>query len=142
VTAHRVAEALRFLLVEDDPLYATLVGRAFQIAGVAVPLEKAADGAEALQLLRADPDRVRVVLLDVNMPGLSGHEVLAALRGDDQLRTTPVVMLTSSRQDKDIDGAYRAGANAYIVKPADLNGLRDLASTLQQFWSSVQLPRS
>jgi CheY-like chemotaxis protein len=140
VTAHRADSSVRFLLVEDDPLYATLVKRSFQMAGVAEPVQSAADGAEALELLRGDAGEGRVVLLDVNMPGLSGHEVLDAIRNDESLRTTPVVMLTSSRQPNDIRLAYEHGANAYIVKPNDLSGLREVAATLSQFWTQVQHP--
>jgi chemotaxis family two-component system response regulator Rcp1 len=140
VSTDRSGEPLRFLLVEDDPLYATLVRRAFERAGVTEQMETAGDGADALALLRNDPNHRRVVLLDINMPGLSGHEVLEAVRTDSVLHATPVVMLTSSRHAGDIKRAYGAGANAYMVKPRDLSGLCELASVLQRFWAAVEHP--
>jgi CheY-like chemotaxis protein len=127
------ASSLRLLLVEDDPLQVTLTRRALELAGVAHTLEVAVDGATALEQL-ASGDLPDLVLLDLRLPGMTGHEVLREIRTQPATRRLPVLMLTSSREPADVALAYDEGANAYLVKPADLSEFRELGRAIATFW--------
>src|SRR5882724_3448973 len=101
------------------------------------------DGAEALEhLARAagnagQDTRPAVVLLDIKMPKVGGLEVLRRIRADERLRTVPVVMLTSSREDRDVAESYRLGANAYVVKPLDFDEYLAAVRKVWEFWAEV-----
>jgi CheY-like chemotaxis protein len=97
------------------------------------------DGAEALKFLEqrppyADAPRPGLVLLDLNLPGHSGIEVLERIKTDDELKQIPVLMLTSSDASDDIEAAYQNHANAYLVKPIDIDECESLAAQIERFW--------
>ncbi len=133
------APALRVLFVDDDPDHAVLITRAIKEADITAELHTASDGEEALALLRttedAPPD---LVLLDINMPGLSGLDVLAQIKGDAALRRLPVVMLTSSELSSDIARAYELGASGYISKPSLMHDLRAVLGNTLLYWSAMK----
>ena len=116
------------LLVEDSPEDYEVTVRAFRKANLVNPVFRCQDGEEALDYLYqrgryADPEqapRPGLILLDLNLPGTDGREVLAQVKSDAQLRTIPVIVLTTSADERDIEGCYRAGANSYIQKPVSL----------------------
>ncbi|MGG6240390.1 response regulator [Nodosilinea sp. AN01ver1] len=130
------------LLVEDNPKDVFLVQRAARKAGIITPLRVVSDGDAALSYLsgiapygdRAAYPLPVLVLLDLKLPRRSGAEVLSWIRQQPRLRRLPVVVLTSSREYADINGIYDLGANAYIVKPADLDQLVDILKTLNLHW--------
>jgi CheY-like chemotaxis protein len=130
------------LLVEDDPNDVALTQRAFTRAGFVNPLQVVTDGEQAIAYLAGQPpyaDRRRhplpiLVLLDLKLPRRSGFEVLAWLRGRQHVRRLPVVVLTSSQHSPDVDRAYDAGANSYLVKPVAFEGLLSLVRTLGLYW--------
>ncbi len=130
------------LLVEDNPDDAELLEYAFRKAGIANPLLAVTDGDAAVEYVGgtgAYADRRRhpipeLILLDLKLPRRSGFEVLAFIRGQDATRHTPVVVLTSSSQPADIQRAYEAGANSYLVKPADLDTLIEMMRSLKAYW--------
>lgn len=135
---------MNILLVEDNPADMRLVREACSEAGVAADLHWAADGAAALELLRrgspsALPD---LVLLDLNLPGLGGKELLAEIKGDPALATVPVVVLSSSAARRDVLDCYGGHANAYMVKPTDFEAYLALVRLIDAHWlrGSVLLP--
>ena len=134
------------LLAEDDPKDAQLTTRALSEAQTPGEIVIARDGAEALEHLRNSErghldHRPCVVLLDLKMPKLDGLEVLRQIKNDPQLRTIPVVMLTSSRQDKDVAESYQLGANAYVVKPVSFDEFRRAMKEVGSFWATInELP--
>lgn len=134
---------LQILLVEDSPADVLIVERALHERGARHRLEWSADGRAALERLRSGRDRVDLVLLDLNLPGVDGLEVLGAIRADPALRPLPVVVLSSSRRDEDVARAYQAGANTCVQKPAEFGPYCDLLATLLHYWSEValRLPR-
>jgi two-component system response regulator len=128
------------LLVEDNPDDVELTLRAFAKHGIANQIVVARDGVEALALLHgsdpgADPALVpEVVLLDLNLPLMNGHEVLRRLRADPRTRRIPVVVLTSSQEDKDIVASYDLGANSFVQKPVDFLEFVDASRQLGLYW--------
>ena len=118
------------LIVEDsdDDFFATQ--RAFKKAGLANPIRRCSNGDQAVDYLFqrgdfADPEgspRPSVVLLDLNLPGLDGRDVLKLVKSDPELRKIPVIVLTTSAAEQDIERCYAAGANSYVKKPVDLEG--------------------
>jgi CheY-like chemotaxis protein len=130
------------LLVEDDPNDVALTRRAFARSGLTNPLEVVTDGEQAIAYLAGEPpyaDRQRhplpiLVLLDLKLPRKSGFDVLGWLRGVPDVRRLPVVVLTSSAQSPDINRAYDAGANSYLVKPVAFENLLALVRTLGLYW--------
>ena len=130
------------LLVEDDTNDITLTQLAFEDARVTNPLKVVTDGEQAIAYLRGDgpyADRHQypypiLVLLDLKLPRRSGFDVLAWIRDVPTVRRTPVVVLTSSQQSPDIDRAYDAGANSYLVKPVAFENLVGLVKTLGLYW--------
>lgn len=130
------------LLVEDNPDDEELAIRALEKSNVANKIAVARDGVEAIDLLfgtgtHAGRDtrlQPQVVLLDLNLPRLSGLEVLKRLRADERTRLLPVVVLTSSKEDEDIINSYALGANAYVRKPVEFGSFADAVKTLGLFW--------
>jgi DNA-binding response OmpR family regulator len=110
--------AWHIVLAEDDDDYAIVIERALKkAAGVPVELRRARTGTEALVLLRdVVPD---LLLLDLKMPGMAGHEALEQIKGDDALRSIPVAILTSSDRDDDVSKSYGLGGNHFITKPSN-----------------------
>ena len=139
-------EPVDVLLVEDNPGDARLAREAFGSADGETTLDVVTDGDDAVEHLLRDsragaatlPD---LVLLDLNLPGRDGHEILDTIRCDSRLRRLPVVMLTSSRAAEDVEKCYDADANAYLSKPTDPDEFVDLAEAVQEFWfEHVHLP--
>lgn len=122
------------LLVEDNPDDVALTLRAFGQAHIANTIEVARDGSEALRYLFEERRRPAVVLLDLRLPRVDGLEVLRRIRQDETTRVLPVVVLTSSDEDKDIVEAYRLGANSYVRKPVSYEAFVAAASQLGLYW--------
>jgi CheY-like chemotaxis protein len=134
--------ALKVLLVEDDQVDVMNVQRAFRKSHILNPLVVAADGEEALQLLRngtVPPSRL-LVLLDLNMPRMSGLEFLRQLRQDNDLKHLPVVVLTTSDDERDRIEAYKLNVAGYIVKPVTFLNFMEAMATLNKYWELVELP--
>lgn len=138
-------ETQPILLVEDSPEDFETTQRAFRRSGLKNPIFRCSDGDEALDFLHrrggfADPDkapRPGVILLDLNLPGTDGREVLADIKADPSLQQIPVIVLTTSSDDRDIDACYRAGASSYIQKPVDLEGFMKAIERLNDYWFEV-----
>jgi two-component system, response regulator len=131
------------LLVEDNFTDTELTLRALRKAKVANPVHTVEDGAAALEfLLGPDSGAVpRVVLLDLQLPKVNGLEVLRRIKTDERTRTIPVVILTSSREERDLVESYHLGANSYIVKPVDSENFAEAVSKLGMYWLLMnQLP--
>ena len=100
-----------------------------------------ASGEDALAgLLEGSDTRPALIILDLNLPGIRGMEVLAALKGDPRVRMVPVIVLSGSSREEDIDAAYAAGANAYLSKPLDFTELRRTVLSMHEFWRIAALP--
>ncbi len=133
---------LHILLVEDSPGDVLLTREAFKDAKVANQLHVVEDGEAAMEFLRREGDYARVptpdlVLLDLNLPRKDGREVLAEIKGDDELRRIPVVVLTTSASDVDIVRAYEHYVNSYIRKPIDLEQFLTAVQTIDDYWLGV-----
>jgi len=135
------------LLVEDNPKDLELSLMALERSQLANEVVVARDGAEALDYLRyrgayaSRPEgNPTVVLLDLKLPKVDGLEVLEQIKGDPSLGSIPVVMLTSSREEKDLLRSYQAGANAYVVKPVEFQAFIEAIRKLGVFWALVNEP--
>jgi CheY-like chemotaxis protein len=139
------AERKVILLVEDDPNDIELTLRAFRNHPFASEVVVVHDGHAALDYLRGTGEHAeraadappQVVLLDLNLPGLDGLEVLRRIRADERLRRVPVVILTSSDEDSDKVAGYALGANSYVRKPVDFRQFSDAVKHLGQYWMVV-----
>jgi two-component system, chemotaxis family, response regulator Rcp1 len=138
---------IEILLVEDSPGDVRLTQEALRDAKVRNNLHVVRDGVEALAFLRRDRSRFAecprpdLVLLDLNLPRKSGHEVLAEIKADPALRRIPVVVLTTSQAEKDVLQTYDLHANCYITKPVDLGRFLDVVTAIEDFWLTiVKLP--
>jgi CheY-like chemotaxis protein len=135
------------LLVEDNPADVKITQRALRESAGPVDLIVVRDGQEAIEyLLRQGPNadnsdwRVpNLILLDLNLPRLTGIQVLERIRATPELRATPVVVLTTSRRHEDIEQVYAAGANTYIEKPQDFNRFVQVLQTIQRYWLETAL---
>ena len=133
------------LLVEDSPEDFEATLRAFRKSGLKNTVQRCEDGDEALDYLHrrgkyADPassPRPGVILLDLNLPGTDGRQVLNDIKGSEHLRDIPVVVLTTSADERDITACYRAGANSYIQKPVDIDGFMKAIERLNGYWFEV-----
>jgi two-component system response regulator len=133
----------RILLVEDNPGDAQLVRLALAEALPSARLSVAADGEAALTRLSEEGPPPDLLLLDLNLPRLTGHEVLAAVRAseDPAVRRLPVVVLSSSQAEADVLRSYELGASSHLAKPADVDELFALVETLARYWfGAVTLP--
>jgi CheY-like chemotaxis protein len=130
------------LLVEDDDVDVMNVRRAFERNKILNPLHVASDGIEALEVLRSGRmgDARRIVLLDLNMPRMNGIEFLRELRADPALRVTPVVVLTTSNDDRDRVEAYNLNVAGYLLKPVTFLDFAELMAALNRYWTLVELP--
>lgn len=135
------------LLVEDNPADAGLVGEAFNDRKLICDLHVAEDGAIALEFLRrvgrfVDAPRPDLVLLDLNLPKKNGQEVLQEIKDDSDLRNIPVIVLTSSDDERDVHSAYGLHANCYLTKPVDLDEFLHKVRSIEDFWLTlVRLPK-
>ena len=125
------------LLVEDNPMDVDLTRRAFSKNKVLSPIQIARDGEEALAFLErwemGDPLPI-LILLDLKLPKISGLEVLSRLQSHPSFSTIPVVVLTTSNVESDIQTAYQSGANSYIVKPVDFDNFMQAVAQIQYYW--------
>ena len=133
------SQARVILLVEDNPGDVRLVQEALQHRGSANRLETVCDGVEALAYLRregqyAQAARPDLILLDLNLPRVNGREVLAEIKKDERLRRIPVVILTASRAEDDLQQAYDLHANCCIVKPTDFDQVIATVAAIEAFW--------
>jgi CheY-like chemotaxis protein len=139
-----VQRPLRVLIVDDSPADVMLLRHAFAAAAVPVELFTAGNGSEALSMLN-EPDAARpdVMLLDINMPGISGHDVLLQTKTSEHLRSIVVLMFTSSSSPRDVERAYENQANAYVIKPGELDRYLEVGRSVAEFWGlRTSLPRS
>ena len=135
-------ERVEILLVEDNVGDARLAEETLRESKIRTNLHHVADGVEAMQVLRRQgryaqapcPD---LILLDLNLPRKDGREVLAEVKADPKLRHIPVVVMTSSDAERDLVMTYGLHANAYVVKPVDLNGLNEVVQKVKNFWLTV-----
>jgi two-component system, response regulator len=133
------------LLVEDSPEDYEATVRAFKRSGLSNPIFRCEDGENALDFLHrrgpySDPERAPrpgVILLDLNLPGTDGREVLTEIKSDDQLKQIPVIVLTTSNDARDVESCYQAGANSYIQKPVDTEGFVRAIERLNGYWFEV-----
>ncbi len=141
-------DAIEILLVEDNPQDAELIVRAFKKNRLANRIYVAEDGAEALDILFARGQYARrenaappkIVLLDLKLPKVSGLEVLSQIKSDARTKKIPVIVVTSSREDPDIEESYALGANSYVVKPVDFEQFFNAMSNLGLYWLLVNHP--
>ncbi len=139
-------EVIEILLVEDDPGDVRLTQEAIRDCGVVANISIASDGGEAMAYLRregryGDARRPTLILLDMNLPGKDGREVLAEIKAEPDLRRIPVVVLAASQSEDDIAAAYGLHANCYVPKPADIGHLIEVVRCIEDFWlTKVRLP--
>ncbi len=137
---------VEILLVEDSPSDTELTIEALREAKVPNHISLVEDGVEALQFLRregrhAGALRPDLILLDLNLPRKDGREVLSEIKSDENLKTIPVVVLTTSRAEQDVLRAYSLSANCYITKPVDFDKFLDVIRSIESFWlANVTLP--
>jgi CheY-like chemotaxis protein len=140
---------LTVLLVEDNPRDVRLTQRAFVQTGLPHNLRVVRDGDEALAYLRREgaykepgtAPRPDVILLDLNLPRMSGHDVIQCLKQDARFKHLPVIVLTTSGRPDDVRLAYEAGANAYLLKPVEFARFTEIMTQLGKFWlETVELP--
>jgi CheY-like chemotaxis protein len=137
---------LNILLVEDDEVDIMTVQRAFKKGNIANPLYLAGNGLEALALLRGTPGvpslippERRLILLDLNMPKMNGLEFLRELRSDPTIRHIPVVVLTTSNEERDRVEAYHLNVAGYILKPVTFSVFVELMITLDKYWTLCEM---
>lgn len=143
-----LGESFKILLVEDNPADAELTIRSLKKHGLAKGLVHLENGAEAIDYLfaqreysnRDSMDSPNVILLDINMPKLSGMEVLRKLKSDDRTKMIPVIMLTSSKEEPDIKECYSLGVNSYIVKPVHYEEFVRAVKELGLYWLLLNQP--
>jgi CheY-like chemotaxis protein len=136
------------LLAEDNPKDVELTLEALSDYNLANNVIVVRDGVEAIEYLQYEGNYKQrkkgnpaVLLLDIKMPRMDGIEVLKAIRNDDKLKTIPIVMLTSSREESDLMKSYELGANAYVVKPVDFKDFIDAVKQIGVFWALInELP--
>jgi chemotaxis family two-component system response regulator Rcp1 len=139
--------AVIVLLVEDSPGDVRLTQEAFRDADSSIDLRVTTDGVEAMAFLRrernyASAPRPDFILLDLNLPKMDGREVLAHIKEDDDLKTIPTVILTTSDAQADILTSYQLQANCYLSKPVQLEEFEGLVKSINDFWlTKVKLPR-
>jgi CheY-like chemotaxis protein len=135
-------DPIEVLLVEDDPGDVLLIREAFEDNKVANRLHVVADGVEAIEFMRqsgehAEAPRPDLVLLDLNLPRKDGREVLAEVKNDDELRSIPVVVLTTSQAEEDVLRSYDLHANAYVTKPVDFDRFIEVVRQIDEFFVTV-----
>lgn len=131
------------LLVEDRAVDVDLTKRAFAKRKLLNPIQVARDGEEALALFErweaGEPPPI-CILLDLKMPKMNGLEVLRRLKGHSKFATIPVIVLTTSTEDQDIEEAYKLGCNSYIVKPVEFDKFVHVASEIELYWCALNIP--
>lgn len=134
-------QPLHLLVVDDDDIDVMVIRRAIQKARILNPITVARDGVEALERLRdGSVPRPYVILLDVNMPRMNGHEFLDQIRRDDELKDSTVFMLTTSESEVDKNAAVNRRVAGYVVKQCAGEEFRDLVHLLDGYWRIVEMP--
>jgi chemotaxis family two-component system response regulator Rcp1 len=139
--------ALEDLLVEDNPGDVRLTQEAFRDVNPSIHLHVANDGVEAMAFLRheganANAPRPDMILLDLNLPKMDGRQVLTQIKKDDNLKTIPTVILTSSEAEADVVNSYQLQANCYLSKPMHFDAFQNLVKSINDFWlTKVKLPQ-
>lgn len=142
-----IGMAIQVLLVEDSPGDVRLTQEAFRDANRSIHLHVAGDGVEAMAFLRRegvyrDVPRPDLILLDLNLPKMDGRQVLAYIKEDDNLKTIPTVILTTSDAEVDVVKSYQLQANCYLTKPVQLDAFESLVKSINDFWlTKVKLPQ-
>lgn len=135
-----------FLVIDDDKVDVMTVKKAFEKNRIDSPLYTASNGVEALAMLRGNsalqllPGQRRVILLDLNMPKMGGIEFLQKLRADPELKGTPVIVLTTSNEDKDKVEAYSLNVAGYIIKPVTFAKFVEVMATITKYWTLNEMP--
>jgi len=132
------------LVVDDNPDDFYAVQRELVASGLRNPLKHCETGEEALEFLRRRGRHAlapvpAMILLDINMPRMSGIELLRTIRGEDALRMVPVIMMTSSNDDRDVLAAFQGGANSYVLKPVTFDGLVRAIQRIKSHWFEILL---
>jgi two-component system response regulator len=127
-------QELDILLVEDNPNDAELTQRALRKTEIGARLLIARDGAEAIEQVLIQGVRPRVIFLDLKLPKIDGMEVLRRIRADERTKGIPVVVLTSSQEERDITESYKLGVNSYVVKPVEFDKFYKTVSDLGTYW--------
>src|SRR5215475_2605075 len=130
-------EEIDILLVEDNPNDAELTQRALKKSAIGARLAIARDGAEALEYLSGGRPKPKVIFLDLKLPKIDGIEVLRRVRADPNMRSMPVVVLTSSQEERDITECYRLGVNSYVVKPVEFDKFYKAVADLGTYWLAL-----
>jgi len=139
--------SIEVLLVEDSPGDVRLTTEAFRDANRLIHLHVASDGMEAMAFLRhegkyVDVPRPHFILLDLNLPKMDGREVLAHIKKDDNLKTIPTIILTTSTAEEDIIRSYQLQANCYLSKPVQLDEFESVVKSINDFWlTRAKLPQ-
>ncbi|NYF58695.1 response regulator [Micromonospora purpureochromogenes] len=136
------ANPVRILVVDDDPGDVLMIEEALEDSEIDKVIDVVSDGQEAMEFLRregrhTEARRPDVILLDLNMPRMDGRQVLGEVKQDEDLRTIPIVVLTTSNADTDIVGSYTLQANAYVTKPIDLDDFNDVVRRIDEFFGRV-----
>jgi chemotaxis family two-component system response regulator Rcp1 len=138
---------LQVLLVEDSPGDVRLTQEAFRESNIPIHLHVAIDGVQAMAFLRRQGDHIDaprpdLILLDLNLPKMDGRRVLTCIKEDEELKTIPTVILTTSDAEQDIVTSYQLQANCYLSKPVQLDAFENLVKGISDFWfAKVKLPR-
>jgi two-component system response regulator len=143
-----VPDIIEILIVEDNPQDLELTMRALRASKLSNRIQIARDGAEALEFLFAEGQHAgrkvengpKLILLDLKLPKIDGLEVLERVKGDPRTKSIPVVVLTSSKEQKDVVESYRLGVNSYIVKPVDFEGFANSVRELGLYWLLLNQP--
>lgn len=133
---------VRILVVDDDPGDVLMIEEALEGSDVDKAIDVVGDGQEAMEFLRGEgrhvgAPRPDMILLDLNMPRMDGRQVLSEVKSDDDLRTIPIVVLTTSNADTDILSSYSLQANAYVTKPIDLDDFNDVVRRIDEFFGRI-----
>lgn len=142
MTETRGGRPVEILLVEDNPADVRLTVEVFKDSRVMNHISVAADGEEALAFLQkrgkySGADRPDLIILDLNLPRKDGREVLIEIKADPDLKTIPIIVLTTSDADQDVWKAYNSGVNSYITKPVDLEQFIRIFHSIEDFWLSI-----
>jgi CheY-like chemotaxis protein len=137
VDSTKQSEEIDILLVEDNPNDAELTQRALRKSEINARLAIARDGAEALEYLFGGHPKPKVVFLDLKLPKIDGIEVLRRVRADARTQSIPVVVLTSSQEERDISECYGLGVNSYVVKPVEFDQFYKVVADLGTYWLAM-----